>query len=85
MFTCVCGSAAAARLAGDLGGLGHGLVHVVVDRAVRVAAGAAALVGVRARAVALGGVGARAVAVGGDAGAGGGARTGQAGHAGRRH
>lgn len=52
----------------------------------RVAAAAVALVGVRARAVALVGVGARAVALErGDAGAGGGTRASQAGHAGRRH
>lgn len=72
------------RLAGHFGGLGHGLVHVAVGRAVhgavrvgaaalvlgRVAAAAAALVGVRAGAVSLAGVGPGAVALeGGDAGA----------------
>lgn len=88
------------HLARHFGGLGRGLVHVAVGRAVhgtscvgaaalvvgRVAAAAAALVGVRAGAVPLAGVGTRAVAVeGGDAGAGGGAGANQAGHAGRRH
>lgn len=74
-------------LAGNFGRLG--LVHVVVGSAIRVAvlsrvaAAAAPLIGVRARAVAIMGVGARAVAV--DAGARGGAGTGQAGHAGSRH
>ena len=88
------------HLTRHFGGLGHGLVHVAVGRAVhgttcvgaaalvvsRVAAAAAALVGVRAGAVPLAGVGTRAVAVeGGDAGAGGGAGADQAGHAGRGH
>lgn len=88
------------HLAGHFGGLGHGLVHVAVGRAIcgafcvgacvlvfsRVAAAAAALVGVRAGAVPLASVGAGTVAVeGGDAGAGGGARADQAGHAGRGH
>lgn len=78
------------RLAGHFGGFGHSLVRVAVGRAFRgavsveaamlvvgrVAAAAAALVGVRAGAVAL---------EGGDAGARGGAGADQTGHAGRRY
>lgn len=52
----------------------------------RVAAAAVALIGVRAGAVSLVGVGTRAVALErSDAGARGGTRASQAGHAGRRH